>query len=140
MLANVQPPFKNLQGDTFPGAVLVIEDAEFDYEKIESKKVFLKRTTAENYKRDEKETGETYEGLGGEIKFTVKYWTQVSNFQQGRKGYWLEGSNGELEFTMQIDEKWADRFNAIQGTETQKITRICEEYLKEVELTKLRAA
>jgi hypothetical protein len=139
MLANIQNGFRNAQGDNFPQAVIVIHDAEYSIEKVESKKVFITRTTGENYDQDQKPEADNYEGIGGEVRFTAEYWTQLPNFQQGRKGYLLEGAGGSIEFIIEINDEWAEKFNAIQGTDTQKITKLCEMYISEVVLPELRA-
>jgi hypothetical protein len=139
MLANIQNGFRNSQGDNFPQAVIVIEDAEYAIEKVESKRVSIKRTQAENYDTEERQEADNYEGIGGEVRFTAKYWTQLPNFQQGKKGYWLEGAGDNIEFIIDINDEWAEKFNAIQGTDTQKITKLCEMYISEVVLPELRA-
>lgn len=139
MLANIQHGFRNAQGDTFTQAVIVVKDAEYAIEKVESKKMFIFRSQGESYDVDTKPDSESYEGIGGEIKFTAEYWTQLQNFQQSKKGYLLEGVGGEIEFVIDIDNEWADKFNSIQGTDTQKVTKLCEMYIAEVVVPELRA-
>jgi hypothetical protein len=139
MLANIQHGFRNAQGDTFTQAVIVVKDAEYAIEKVESKKMFIFRSQGESYDVDTKLDSESYEGIGGEIKFTAEYWTQLQNFQQSKKGYLLEGVGGEIEFVIDIDNEWADKFNSIQGTDTQKVTKLCELYIAEVVVPELRA-
>lgn len=139
MLANIQHGFRNAQGDTFTQAVIVVKDAEYAIEKVESKKMFIFRSQGESYDVDTKPDSESYEGIGGEIRFTAEYWTQLQNFQQSKKGYLLEGVGGDIEFVIDIDNEWADKFNSIQGTDTQKVTKLCELYIAEVVIPELRA-
>jgi hypothetical protein len=131
--------FKNYQGDQLPGAVIVVGSVQYSHEKVESKKVTLLRTRSEEYERSE-DVSENHEGISGVIEYTADYWMQVTNFQQGKKGYALQSvSGGEIQ-SVELDEEWAERFNAIQGTEAQKAKGICEAHLAEVVLPALRGA
>lgn len=138
MLKSMNPQFKNYQGDVFTQAVVVVEDAIVSKEEVKISKINIKRGTLENYEVSESEPDELQEQFS-EVRYTAKYWMQISNFQQGNRGYLLEGAGGECEFTIDMSDAWCEKYNSIQGTDTQKITKLCDMHLEEVVLPELRA-
>ena len=138
MLKSMNPQFKNYQGDVFTQAVVVVEDAIVSKEEVKISKINIKRGTLENYEVSESEPDELQEQFS-EVRYTAKYWMQINNFQQGNRGYLLEGAGGDCEFVIDMDDVWCEKYNSIQGTDTQKITKLCDMHLEEIVLPELRA-
>ena len=138
MIKQINPQFKNYQGDIIAQAVIVIEDISVSKEQVKVSSLNIKRTSLESYDVTESEPTESHEAFS-EVKYTAKYWFNIQNFQKGNKGYFLEGAGGELEFTIEMDQEWIEVYKSIQGTDTQRFTKLCEIHAENKILPELRA-
>ena len=137
MIQNIPGGFINAQKDTFPQAVVVVEHFTATKEAISRTTETFSRTSEGEYDLEGEENSSEGSVVSG-ISFTAKYWSNTSNYQAGRKPYYLDGAEGELEFIIDFDDEWVDKFDSIEGTPTQQYVKICEIWLSEKVFPALR--
>ena len=138
MIQNIPGGFVNAQKDTFPQAVVVVKDITATKEAVSRTTEIFSRTTDGEYDLKSEESNSEGSAVSG-VSFTAEYWSNTSNFQQGKRPYYLDGTRGELEFTIEFDDEWVSKFDSIEGTPTQQYVKICEIWLAEKVFPALRA-
>ena len=129
--------FINAQKDSFPQAVTVVKHVTATKEAISRTTETFSRTSEGEYDSQGEENNTEGSVVSG-LSFTAEYWSNIENYQSGRKPYYLDGPNGELEFNIEFDDEWVSKFDSIEGTSTQQYVKICEIWLAEKVFPALR--
>lgn len=136
MLQNIN--LTNAQEDTFQNACIAISYVEWEEVQAAVTVKRLTRTSQDNYELSEDKKTSEEDGISS-IKFSADYWSNVQKMQQGCRPYILEGQGGQIEFVVEFDDQWIEKYNAIHGSDQQKAVKICELFLQEVVVPQLKA-